>query len=129
MLKVALIGISGVLLALQLKNQKPEYAIYISIAVSLLIFSFAFERLSYILDGFRVIQEYISLNSIYISTLIKIVGITYVAEFASDICKDAGYGTIAGQIAVFSKLVILAVSMPVLMALLETITGFLGGST
>ena len=43
-----------------------------------------------------------------------------------DICKDAGYGTLAGQIRIFSKLSILAVSMPVLIALLETMHGFLG---
>ena len=57
----------------------------------------------------------------------KIIGITYIAEFSADICKDAGYGTLASQIGIFSKLSILAVSMPVLSALLQTIHGFLGG--
>ena len=51
------------------------------------------------------------------------VGITYIAEFASGICKDAGYQTIAGQIETFVKLTILALGMPVLTALLETVKG------
>ena len=41
------------------------------------------------------------------------------------ICKDAGYQTIAGQIETFAKLTILALGMPVLTALLETVREFL----
>ena len=51
--------------------------------------------------------------------------ITYIAEFSSSICKDAGYQTIAVQIEIFCKLTILALGMPVLLALLETIQEFL----
>lgn len=53
------------------------------------------------------------------------LGITYVAEFSAGICKDAGYQTIALQIEIFGKLAVLVLSMPVLMALLNTIKDFL----
>lgn len=127
MVQVALIGIVGVLLALQIRSIKPEMAIYLGIATSLLILLLAVDKLSLVLGGIRTIQGYLSVHAAYIQALLKIIGITYVAEFAADICKDAGYGTLAGQIGIFSKLSILAVSMPVLTALLETIHGFLGG--
>ena len=67
----------------------------------------------------------IRINRIYLTTLIKMTGITYIAEFASGICKDAGYGAIGSQIEIFGKLSILAVSMPIVLALLETLQGFL----
>ena len=57
--------------------------------------------------------------------MLKMIGITYIAEFSSSICKDAGYQTIAVQIEIFCKLTILALGMPVLLALLETIQEFL----
>ena len=57
--------------------------------------------------------------------MLKMIGITYIAEFSSGICRDAGYQTIASQIEIFSKLTILALGMPVLLALLETIQEFL----
>ena len=63
----------------------------------------------------------------YIQTLLKIIGITYIAEFASDLCKDAGYQTVAGQIQIFGKLSVLTISIPILSALLQTIQTFLGG--
>lgn len=127
MLQVAIIGIAGVLLAIEIRSVKPEMAVYLGLATSLMILLLAVDRLSVVLSGIRKIQEYLSMQDIYIEALMKIIGITYVAEFAADICKDAGYGTIAGQIGIFSKLSILAVSMPILTALLETIHGFLGG--
>ena len=65
------------------------------------------------------------INSVYLSTLIKMIGITYVAEFAAGICKDAGYGAVGTQIEIFGKLSVLAVSMPILLALIETLQVFL----
>ena len=72
-------------------------------------------------------QDCLPLNAGYLRILMKIIGITYIAEFASDLCKDAGCQTIAGQIQLFGKLSVLAVSIPVLTALLDTIQTFLGG--
>ena len=59
------------------------------------------------------------------TTLMKMFGITYVAEFTSGICKDAGFGALGGQIEIFGKLSILAISTPILLALLETLQVFL----
>ena len=126
MLQVALIGIAGVLLALQIRSVKPEMAVYLGLATSLLIMLQAVEKLTQVLDGIRNIQEYLSVHGAYVEALWKIIGITYIAEISSDICKDAGYNALAGQIGIFSKLSVLAVSMPVLEALLQTIHDFLG---
>ena len=67
----------------------------------------------------------IHMNRVYLTILLKIAGITYIAEFASGICRDAGYGAIGSQIEIFGKLSILAVSMPIVLALLETMQSFL----
>ena len=127
MVRVALLGIAGVLLALQLKSLKSEYSIYLCLGVSALIFWYMTEQLGSILEGLEMIQDTLPLNAGYIRTLIKIVGITYIDEFASDLCKDAGYQAVAGQIQMFGKLSVLAVSIPILTALLDTVRTFLGG--
>jgi len=112
---------------LQVKHSKPEFAIYLSIATSVFLLFLAAGKLEVVVESIKLIQDSISVQTAYIQALLKIIGITYIAEFAADICKDAGYATIAGQIGVFSKLSILAVSMPIVTALLDTIQGFLGG--
>lgn len=125
MIQTAVLGVASVLIAIQFKGQKGEYGIYIALAASVLIFGIAITKLEVILAVMKEIQGYIEVNESYLSLLIKIVGITYVAEFASSICKDAGYAAVAGQIEVVGKLTILTISMPVLLALLRTMNHFL----
>lgn len=124
-IQIGALGVIGALLAIQFKGGKSEYGIYISIALSVLVFVSIIGRLEMIVEAVRQIAEKIGIKSVYIATLLKILGVTYVAEFASAICKDAGYQTIAQQIEIFSKLTILALSMPILLALLTTIETFL----
>ena len=124
-LQIGIIGVAGSLLALQFKSGKSEYGIYISIALSILVFVGILGHLETLIETMRRISSYINVDSVYLSTLLKMLGITYVSEFSSSICKDAGYQTIAGQIEIFGKLAVFVLSMPVLLALLDTVRGFL----
>lgn len=125
MISVAAVGMAAVFLALQLKGMKGEYSFFLSVAAGMFIFFFGIQKLEGILDVIKKIQEEIRLNPVYFSTLMKMVGITYIGEFASGICKDSGYGFLGSQIELFGKLSILAVSVPVVLALLNTLEAFL----
>lgn len=124
-IQIALLGVMGTLLALQFKSGKSEYGIYVSLAVSLFLFLCMLSRLEIFVRTVKKIADYIKLDAGQMSILLKMAGVTYVAEFASGICKDAGYQNIAVQIEIFTKLTILAIGMPVLLALLELIGDFL----
>lgn len=120
-LKLSAFGISAVLLALILKSYRPEYSYYISIATCLCIFLFVGTKLELLIEYAGKMQAMIQMDGSYLEMILKMVGITYVAEFASSICKDCGYQTIAGQIELFAKLSILVIGMPVMLAFMETI--------
>ena len=124
-IQIALLGAVGTLLALQFKSGKSEYGIYVSLAVSLFLFLCMLSRLEIFVQTVKKIADYIKLDAGQMSILLKMAGVTYVAEFASGICKDAGYQNIAVQIEIFTKLTLLAIGMPVLLALLELIGDFL----
>lgn len=124
-IQIALFGVVGTLFALQFKSGKSEYGIYVSLAVSLFLFLCMLSRLEIFVQTVKKIADYIKLDAGQMSILLKMAGVTYVAEFASGICKDAGYQNIAVQIEIFTKLTILAIGMPVLLALLELIGDFL----
>ena len=124
-IQIALLGVVGTLLALQFKSGKSEYGIYVSLAVSLFLFLCMLSLLEIFVQTVKKIADYIKLDAGQMSILLKMAGVTYVAEFASGICKDAGYQNIAVQIEIFTKLTILAIGMPVLLSLLELIGDFL----
>lgn len=124
-IQIGILGVVGVLFAVQFKQEKSEIAIYICLALSLLIFLEIFGHLKLLVETLKEIGSYVQIDASYIGTLIKMLGITYLAEFSSGLCKDAGYQTIATQIEMFGKITILVLSLPILLALLRTIREFL----
>lgn len=124
-IKIAVLGIAGVLIAIPLKREKGEYSTFIAIVVGICIFVYLLTKVETILAFVERLESMITVDGRYIGMVIKMVGITYVAEFATNICKDAGYAAIGNQIEIFAKLSILVVSVPVLGAFLETIGSFL----
>ncbi len=126
MVKIGLIGIVGVLFAVGLKSYKAEYGVYIGIAVCLVILGYTTRYFTQILERMEQLREYLNENYKYLTVLLKAVGATYVCEFCAGICKDAGYGGIAGQVEMLGKLYILLVGMPVLLALMDSIQAIAG---
>lgn len=123
--QVGILGVVGAILAVQFKGGKAEYGIYISVGISIFIFLSIVGHLETIIRTVREISSFIDVDTTYISTLIKMLGVTYVSEFSAGICRDTGYQTIASQIEIFGKLTILVLSLPILLALLQTIQEFL----
>ena len=125
MIKVAAAGIAAIVLAIIFKKGKEEYSLYISISACILILLLGISKLQVILDTVEQLQGYIEVNKGYIGILIKIIGITYVTEIASSLCRDTGYQAIGEQIELVGKLTILAISMPIMLAIMDTINNLL----
>ena len=127
MLKIAAIGVAAAVLAAWIKTIKSEYAVWVVLSAGIFLGLAALMKLETILSELQFLRSYFSGYEAYFKLLIKIIGITYLAEFSSDLCKDAGANTLASQIELFGKLSILVLCMPVITSLLETIDYFLGG--
>lgn len=124
MIRIAALGIVGALIALLLKKERAEYAMFVAMTVCICIFFYLLTKVETALSFVKELTEMIPVDGRYIALIIRMAGITYVAEFATDICKDAGYGAIGNQIEIFAKLAILVVSMPVIRVFLETMGSF-----
>ena len=124
-IQIAIIGVIGALLAVQLKGGRTEYGIYMSVAAGIFLFACIIDRLEIFIQTVEQIGSYIDLNAGYLGTMLKMIGITYIAEFSSGICRDAGYQSIAAQVELFGKTAVLLAGMPVFLSLIETISGFM----
>ena len=122
MIKVVLIGLVAVFVVLLLRVGKPEFAMAVSLSACVLILLFAGGTLTSVIRDLKKLFSYIALPDGYLKILFKILGVAYLAEFGSALCKDAGQSAISGQIELVGKLTILAISMPVVMSLFETIS-------
>ena len=124
MLQIAVVGVATVLLALQFRERKADFELIICICGSLLIMGFSLNKLNGIVRSVNQIQSYIGMEESHYLILIKIVGITYLSEFASDICRDTGHSSVGSFIELAGKLSIMALSMPIILALLDMIRLF-----
>ena len=97
MIQAAVTGILAVVLAVQIKTLRPEYSSYLILAVGVLIAGLGASRLDVILETMKTIGSYIHIQNVYLGTLSNMVGIAYIAEFASGICKDAGFSSLGMQ--------------------------------
>lgn len=125
MIRISILGVAGVFLGFLLKSTKPEYAYLLTFGTGVCILAAGIGKLDYLFASVEKLRSYIPVENVYLVSLLKMIGITYIGQFSAGICRDAGYSAIAGQIELFSKLAMMAVSMPILLALLETIQEFL----
>lgn len=125
LVKVAFLGVAGVLLAVQFRSQKPEYGVYIGLAISILIFGYALRQVEAVTSQFGKLRSYLGGTESYLAILLKVIGITYICEFSAGICKDAGYQAVAGQIEILGKLSVMFAGLPILFAVIDQIQNFL----
>ena len=115
----------GVLLAIQLKQMGSPVWMYLSIILSLFVLFYAVGRLTFVMEFLDGVLADIGLESGYFEILLKIVGISYLCEFVSNVFKESGFLTVAGQIEIGGKLTMMVMSMPILLAIVNTITSVL----
>lgn len=125
MIQIGILGVAGTLMAIQLQKECKEYALIVGMVIAVVIFFQILNKVEFIIVSIQEIESVLHIDVKYIDVIMKMLGITYISEFASGICKDAGYGNISTQIEMFAKISILALSMPILMAILETLKGML----
>jgi len=115
------LAIVSVVLLLVIRQQRPEVAVLLGLAVGLAVFLMVAQRLAAILDFLRDLASRAQVDSLYLNTILKIVGIAYMAEIGTQVCHDAGENSVASKVELAGKILILVLAMPIVMAILEII--------
>jgi stage III sporulation protein AD len=115
----------AVILATLIKKEKAEISLLIGISATVIIFLYVLSQIKVVISFVSGMIDMISLEETYYIQLLKMLGVAYVAEFASAICKDSGHNAISGMIELFAKLSIVALSIPGIVFLVETIGDFI----
>lgn len=119
--QIVSLGIISTILIVTIKDFKPEFKILIAIATGVIIFSMLLSEISYVIETINSLSTRVDVNIEYFDTIIKIIGIAYIVEFASQISKDAGENSIAMKIEFGGKIMIMVLAIPILMALIDLI--------
>ncbi len=124
MIQICVLAIAGLFAALIIKKDKPEFAVLIIMLVSFFIAI----RILTILGNVEELESWESIlggNIAYISLLLKIIGITYVCDFAANLCKDSGYAALSNHIELFGKVAIMVAGFPVIRIMIDMLEGMM----
>ena len=120
-IKIVGIGLIALVIVIILKQYRPEYTIYVSIFAGVLILTLTMSKISGIINLLKSISDKTYINKQFLGILLKITGVAIITEFAVSICIDAGEKAIASKIEIGSKVIIIAMSIPIISNLLEII--------
>ena len=120
-LQIVGIGLIATVFIIVIKTQRPEMAVQISIITGIVIFFLIASKLSAVMELLESYTRKANIDIGYFTTLIKIIGIAYIAEFGAELCKDAGEGAIASKIELAGKVIIIVLAVPIMTSLLELI--------
>lgn len=119
------LGLIAALLVLILKEYRPEMAMQVSLVAGVIIMLLV---LNQIVGAVNVITETAvaaGINLVYLQTLLKVIGIAYLAEFGAQLCRDAGEGSIASRVELAAKVIILVMAVPVIVEIMESVLGMI----
>ena len=124
--KIVIVAVVGVIFIVLLKEQRASFGFLLSLAICALLIFQIVDYGAVLLKGLQVFESYFDSSGYYIKLIVKMVGITYLCEFGTQICKDAGQGAIASQVEMFGKIMILITGLPIVLAIIEQIINFEG---
>lgn len=127
LIAVSFAAVIVVLIAIKIKDMDSGYGVILSMAGCVMVMYFVVSRFRQIADYIDRITAYISVNITYIDVILKMIGLAYVCQFSSDLCRDAGYNAIASQVEMAGKISLILLSMQVLMSVIDLVVKIVEG--
>lgn len=124
-IKIIIISMVCAILSLILRQYKSEYSSMVAIACGIIIIIMLKDDIESVVATIRTTVKSLGIETVYIETLIKIIGISYLTQFGASICEDAGERAIAMKIELAGRITIILMTAPIMFAILNLITGIL----
>ena len=122
---ISLLAIVITALIIIIKELKPDFAVLVSVAFGVILILYLLGPISNTVEAFSQIAKLSGINSDILSAAIKVVGISFIAEFASSVCSDAGQTAIASKVESAGKIIILTLALPIITSMLDSIFAIL----
>ncbi|API90511.1 stage III sporulation protein AD [Virgibacillus pantothenticus] len=124
-LQIVTLGLVASLLYIILKNVNQTFAFFVILITGIVIFLSIIQQINHIFQLIQSLGAKAQVDGMYLETILKIIGIAYIAELGASITKDAGLTSVANKIELAGKLFILLLAIPIITAVIEAILQFI----
>jgi stage III sporulation protein AD len=119
------LGLTATMLIVVVKGKSPQIAFLLTLLVGVFIFIFLLDKIQLVISLLERLSVQAGVEMIFLQTILKIIGIAYIAEFAAQLAKDTGEGSIASKIELAGKILILVLALPIVQRVVETVLNLL----
>ena len=124
-LKIIGIAILTSIMAVIVKQIKPEFYIVILLSGGIVILLMVIDQFKVIIDYFITIFSKTNLDISIFTSVLKVLGVGYLTEFANSICVDSGNSSLGDKVLLGGKIIILCMALPIITSLLDIIISLL----
>jgi stage III sporulation protein AD len=118
-IKIVGLGLVATIIIVIVKQQRPELAVQLSIVVGAVIFTMMLGKINSVISLLQEMARRSNISLLYMETILKIIGVAYIAEFGAQICRDAGEGAIAAKVEFAAKVIVIVLAIPVIAAVFD----------
>lgn len=126
---IVLFSITSALIYLVLKEVQPTIAFLVVFVATIIIFIFVVEQVKVIVHFIELLAMKASIQTYYLDTVFKIIGVAYIVEISANLVKDAGLSSLAAKMELVGKIFILLLALPIIQAVIEMIINFIPTGT
>ena len=123
--KIAALAVVAALCAVVVKKQSPEIAVVLALTAGAMVLFSCIQSLSKVLDFLYELAEFGGISQTVIMPVVKVSGIAIVTKVTAEICKDAKESGLAGFVETAGTVCALFAVLPLMTAVLSTLSGFL----
>lgn len=120
-IKIVAFAFTALFIYLMFKDRRGDVAVLVTLAAGTILFLLIIPSINDVINFVSEITKKANIDMVYIGVVLKILAISYLATFCSEICKDAGASSIASKVEFSAKILILTLAIPILMAVLQSI--------
>lgn len=102
-------------------------AVILSIVFSIVIFTVMMGKMAQVINVMQELSHRAEINYFFLATVLKILGVAYLGEFAAAICHDAGEEAVAKKVEFAAKIIIAVMALPIMIAILESLIDLMPG--
>lgn len=119
--RLAGFAVAAALLALTLRRQQPQLGVALSLAAGTMLLIWSAQRLEEVTRAVAGLAGRISLGEGTTKMLFKVMGISYLTEFAAQTCREAGEEGLGQKVILGGKVMVMGLAMPMAAQLAEMI--------
>ncbi|MEF3301938.1 stage III sporulation protein AD [Paenibacillus sp. GYB003] len=125
MIQIVGLGLIVAILTLVLKEHKPLFAFLLITVTGIYIFLFLLGKIAAVIGVLEQLSALTNINVMFLKTILKIIGIAYIAEFGAQIVRDSGLESVASKIELAGKVLIMVMAIPIITVIIETVVKLL----